>query len=133
MISLAISDDLAKIRTNRNIDLILIIVATIITALVVLVAPCLTIIRAILGFLLVLFFPGYVLVESLFPKKEELDFLERFALGIGLSVAISVFTGLGLNFTPWGIKLKPVLLSLCSFTLTFCGIAALRRCKLSKM
>jgi uncharacterized membrane protein len=84
-------------------------------------------IRAVVGFPLVLFLPGYSLVSALFPGRDELDALERIALSIGLSICVVVFVGLGLNYTPWGIRLGPVLLALSAFTLIFTGISAVRR------
>ena len=39
--------------------------------------------RIILGLFLILLFPGYALVESLFPRKNDLDGTERIALAIG--------------------------------------------------
>ena len=40
--------------------------------------------------------------------------------------------GLGLNYTPWGIRLLPILISLSVFTFLMCGLAYLRRAKLSE-
>ena len=48
----------------------------------------LSIIQAIIGLPLVLFIPGYVLSYAFFPKKKDLDFMERMALGFGLSFAL---------------------------------------------
>ena len=39
-----------------------------------------------------LFLPGYALIEALYPKRE-LDELTRFALSIGLSLALVPLTG----------------------------------------
>jgi hypothetical protein len=69
-------------------------------------------IRLVLGLVFVLFIPGYVTVEALFPKSSEFDSLERFALSVGLSIAIVMFVGLVLNYTPWGIRLTPIVISL---------------------
>ncbi len=38
--------------------------------------------------------------------------------------------GLGLNYTPWGIRLLPILTSLSVFTFIMCGLAYLRRASL---
>jgi len=93
-------------------DLLAIITFVIVAAIFVMVPPLNeTSMRAVLGFPLVLFAPGYVLVSALFPKEDELDGIERLALSIGLSICVVVFIGLGLNYTPWGIRLKPILLS----------------------
>ena len=46
-------------------------------------------IRIILGLPLVLFLPGYALIATLFPRKDDFDGIERIALSFGLSIAIS--------------------------------------------
>jgi len=76
---------------------------------------------------MVLFFPGYALIAALFPKKEDLDGIERTALSFGLSIAVVPLLGLGLNYTPWGIRLIPILITISFFTLAMCTIAIMRR------
>ena len=56
-----------------------------------------------------------------------IDGIERVALSFGLSIAIVPLIGLVLNFTPWGIRLAPVALSVSVFTLVSVAIAAQRR------
>lgn len=85
-----------------------------------------SILRAIVGFPFVLFLPGYTLLAVLFPKKDDLDGIERVALSIGLSICIVVFIGLGLNFTPWGIRLGPILMAMAAFMLIMTALAALQ-------
>ncbi len=77
-----------------------------------------------------LFLPGYALIAALFPAKSDLDGIERTALSFGLSIAVVPLIGLGLNYTPWGIRLLPILISLSIFTFVTCGLAYLRRTKL---
>lgn len=89
-----------------------------------------TMFRNILGLPLVLFLPGYALIAALFPAKSDLDGIERTALSFGLSIAVVPLIGLGLNYTPWGIRLLPILISLSAFTFLMCGLAYLRRAKL---
>lgn len=111
-------------------DLFAIIMLVTVSAIFVIVPPLNeTPLRAALGFVLVLFAPGYVFVSAIFPGKDELDPIERLALSIGLSICIVVFIGVGLNYTPWGIRLNPILLSISSFTMTFATITAYRRCR----
>jgi len=83
--------------------------------------------RKALGLTFVLFFPGYVFVTALFPNRKELDNLERLALSFGLSIAIVPLIGLGLNYTPWGIRLIPILVSLTVFNVVFALAAIYRR------
>ena len=87
--------------------------------------------RAVFGIPFVLFFPGYALVCALFPKKMDLDEVERLALSIGLSIAVVPLLGLVLNYTPFGIRLYPILVSLFSFTLLMSLVAMRRRKALS--
>lgn len=68
--------------------------------------------RYVLGSIAVLFLPGYSLIEALYPKMGDLDPLERLALSIGLSLALVPLVGLLLNYTPFGIRLWPVVASL---------------------
>jgi len=116
---------------NHYMDIILVVALTILTAAFVLIKPLnQTFIRTILGILLVLFIPGYSLIAALFPKWGDLDGIERAALSFGLSIAVTPLIGLALNYTPWGIRLDPILISLTMFTLAMCLIAFLRRRKL---
>ncbi|MCL0036603.1 DUF1616 domain-containing protein [Dehalococcoidia bacterium] len=83
--------------------------------------------RIILGLPFILFFPGYTLIAALFPKKSGLDAIERVALSFGLSIAVVPLIGLVLNYTPWGIRLYPILVSLTVFIATMSAIAWYRR------
>ena len=85
------------------------------------------VIRWLLGSVLVLFLPGYVLLQLLFPRPSEMDSLERFALDVGLSLALVPLIGLILYYTPWGIMLLPIATSISAFTLAFLIAAATRK------
>lgn len=89
-----------------------------------------TMFRNIIGLPFVIFLPGYALIAALFPAKSDLDGIERTALSFGLSIAIVPLIGLGLNYTPWGIRPFPILISLSAFIFIMCGLAYLRRAKL---
>jgi uncharacterized membrane protein len=89
-----------------------------------------TMLRNIIGLPFVLFLPGYALIAALFPAKSDLDGIDRAALSFGLSIAIVPLIGLGLNYTPWGIRPFPILISLSTFIFIMCGLAYLRRAKL---
>ena len=82
-------------------------------------------VRYILGFVFVLFLPGYSLVKVLFPT-QEFDNIERVALSIGTSLALVPFVGLILNYTIWGIRTTPVTLSLLVLTTIFATTAMIR-------
>ncbi|WP_094226582.1 DUF1616 domain-containing protein [Methanolobus psychrotolerans] len=84
-------------------------------------------IRTVLGLPMVLFLPGYALIAALFPGKDDLDGIERIALSFGLSIAVVPLIGLGLNYTPWGIRLVPILVFLTNFTIIMAVVAIYRR------
>jgi uncharacterized membrane protein len=68
------------------------------------------------------------LTERADPRREgSIDGIERVALSFGLSIAITPLIGLVLNFTPFGIRLVPIVLSIGGFTLLASVVAALRR------
>jgi uncharacterized membrane protein len=90
-------------------------------------APALAALRIVLGSIFVLFLPGYSLVEALYPKEEDLSSLERLALSIGLSLALVPLVGLLLNYSPWGIRLDPVVASLSTLTLALLLASAYRK------
>jgi len=87
-------------------------------------------IRTILGLSLVLFLPGYSMIATLFPRRDDLDGIERFALSFGSNIAIVPLLGLALNYTSFGIRLIPVLFVLSTFTISLSLIAWVRRLKL---
>jgi len=73
--------------------------------------------------LLVLFVPGYVTVAALFPGRKEIDWIERFALSLGIGLAIIPAISLALNFTPLGIRFAPIVIALAVFS-TLVGLSA---------
>ena len=86
--------------------------------------------RILFGIPMVLFIPGYALIAALFPGKKDIDGIERVALSFGLSIAVVPLTGLALNYTPWGIRLDPIIISLSILTIVLCIIAQYRRAQL---
>jgi len=105
---------------ERNLWFYAVAALTAVTLLCVYVIPNtfpLVALRWITGSVFVLFLPGFTSVQALFPSGKELDDIERFALSIVLSLAITPLIGLLLNYTPWGIRLNPIVASLCLFTL----------------
>lgn len=88
-------------------------------------------VRIAFGLLFALFFPGYALISALFPKREKLGGIERVALSFGLSIAVVPLIGLILNFTPWGIRLYPIVVSVTLFILIAAVFAWYRQRKLA--
>lgn len=86
--------------------------------------------RIILGLIFILFLPGYSLIAALFPNGKDIDWIERIALSFGLSIAVTPLIGLLLNYTPWGIRLVPIVTSLFIFIVGMCAIAYWRRMRL---
>jgi len=113
--------------SNQKV-LIAIIVITLL--LFPLVAFTSGVLRIIFGLCLVLFFPGYTLLSVLFPRKGTLSGIERVALSFGLSIAIVPLMGLILNYTPWGIRLYPILIAITIFIFAAATIAWQRQKRL---
>jgi hypothetical protein len=84
-------------------------------------------IRWALGSIFILYLPGHSLIQVMLPKNKEPDSIERFALSIGLSLAVVPLIGLVLNISPWGIGFEPVVVSLGTFSAIALVAAAIRR------
>lgn len=89
--------------------------------------------RYFFGTVFVLWLPGYSFMKALFPSEptlrtssKSLDSTERIALNIGMSLALVALVGLLLNYTQWGIRLTPIVLSLLILT-TILATAAITR------
>jgi uncharacterized membrane protein len=85
----------------------------------------------IAGLVFILFSPGYALIAALFPRKSAIGGIERIALSFGLSIAVVPLIGLALNYTPSGIRLYPILISVLAFIILMAIVAWYRRKKLS--
>ena len=86
--------------------------------------------RIALGLLFIIFFPGYTLLSALFPRQDSLSGVERLALSFGLSIAVVPLIGLVLNYTPWGIRLYPILISITLFIFITSAVGWYRQRKL---
>ena len=84
-------------------------------------------IRIVLALPVVLFIPGYGLIAALFPKDGDIGLIERIMLSFGVSIAVVPLVVVGLNFTPWGIQMDTIVISLFFFTLALIIIAYIRR------
>lgn len=91
-----------------------------------------TYVRNIFGTIFVLWLPGFTFFKTLFPKKlstlmfKENYGLEQIIFSLGLSLSLVSIVGLLLNFTPWGIRLVPLVLILFILTIIFATSALLK-------
>jgi uncharacterized membrane protein len=111
-------------------DLLLINALSAILALAIFFIPD-SPLRIVLGIPFIIFPSGYLVICTLFPKKKDLDAVERMAFSLGLSIVLVPLIGLVLNFTPFGIRLYPILISVSLFILLMSIITAYRRRALS--
>ncbi|HEY76486.1 MAG TPA: DUF1616 domain-containing protein [Thermoflexia bacterium] len=82
--------------------------------------------RITTGLALLLFLPGYCLVAVLYPRRGDLENLERLGLAVGVSIAVTTLLVVFLNFLPRGISSSSVLASAISLTLLAALAAWLR-------
>src|SRR6266545_1760907 len=104
-------------------DLLLIVDLAILLPILVLLSW----LRVPLGLALVLFAPGYVLTEAIFPRRHEIGGVTRAALSFGLSAVTLPLLALVLSALPWGIRPWPMVLSLSFWVVLLCTIAIWRR------
>ncbi len=113
------------------LDFWFVLVIVVVTVILVLglrvTEPPLVYVRYVVGSIFVLFVPGFSLIQCLYPLREELSDLERLALSIGLSLALVPLVGLILNYTPFGIRLEPVTVSLALLSVGLISGAVVRR------
>lgn len=86
----------------------------------------------LLGIPVVLFFPGYILTATLFPKKDDLNVIDRIALSIGTSIAIIILLGLLLSFV-FEISSISIVTILCVYMIVSIVIVIVNREKLEKL
>jgi len=103
------------LSSKIELDLLLTNLLSILLILIVVFLPS-NILRAVLGFPFVTFFPGYVFTKIYF-SEEEINLLERVALSFGISMIIVPVLGLNLAYSPLKITLYPSLFSIYIFIL----------------
>ena len=90
-------------------------------------APPMIYLRYVLGAFFVLYLPGSMLVEALYSKAGDLESIVRVALSVGLSLSLVPLVGLVLNFTPWGIRIVPITISLALLTVALASVSLYRK------
>ncbi len=113
-------------RIKLQNGLLLINILAVLLIIIITLSPS-SVLRVILGLPFVFFFPGYALITALYPAKKSLSTFARIALSFGFSLVVAALVGLILNYTPWGIRLYPSLISLFIFNLIMSAIAWLRQ------
>jgi hypothetical protein len=112
------------------------IASTLVSAIAVLVigeVGTLTYIRYVAASIIVLFLPGYALLRTISPSNAQtlgepknMYTITRLSLSIVLSIAIVSVLGLILDFSPLGVTLDSLVLSLSLFTVLFSTAALFR-------
>lgn len=109
-------------------DLALVAVLTIVAVVLALAGVKNVLILISFGLPLVLFLPGYTLTLVLFEAK--LGKAEKLLFSVGLSLLVTIVSGLLLNVTPWGLQAGSWAVWLGAITLGTAGIALVRRLNL---
>lgn len=102
--------------SETKIDLLLINILSIALIILTIYFPT-NILRSILAFPFVMFFPGYTLLKICYSAKE-IDALERSALSVGLSMIIMPLLGFILVYSPLKLTLYPSIFFIYIFILT---------------
>lgn len=113
----------------NNLDLVAAVVLALFMVPLVLVTSGPFSIAAGITFALVL--PGYTLLAALFPRRQDLPALERFVLSLGLSLAALPLVGVVVSFSPWGIRLLPIVLLMTLVIVVSAGFGFYRRHRLA--
>jgi len=112
---------------ERPWDLYLCEVYTIITTSALLLSPS----GSPFAILLILLVPGYLVGAALFPRKSDLNWIERIVLSLGFSISVVPLLGLGLNFSPFGVGYSPIVATVGLFTVLIGATAIWRRLRLA--
>jgi uncharacterized membrane protein len=120
-----------KLLERKDWDVWVIVIGSLLLIGAVYLLPD-SILRTIIGLPFLLFFPGYAALLVLFPAGKDLDIIERVALSFGLSIAITPLVGFALNYTPFGIRLAPILFCLSAINIALALGGLYRREKTEK-
>ena len=118
------------VKPDRWLEIILLF--TLLTIAVVYTVPADSLLfplRYLLGFTVVVFMPGYCLVNILFVGSNRIDPVETAVLSVALSFGITGIVGLFLGLSPIGIGFTSSVFSLTAITLVLAVIAFVRKRK----
>ena len=113
----------------------LIIGYTVLTLLCVVFIPSgspLFIVRVVLAFIFVAFFPGYCLISFLF-QEGKLDFAEKLVLSVALSFSVSGISGLFLGLSPIGLNVTSIVETVSGIVVVFAVLSYFRMVGLVKV
>ena len=103
-----------------------VLISSIMLIMIYLLPQTLTSFRIVVGGILVFLIPGYASIQLLFPAKD-MEITQQVVLSVGLSLAIVPLIGLLLNYSPWGLRLEPVVASLSTVGVGLSLAGAYRR------
>jgi hypothetical protein len=83
--------------------------------------------RYFFGGILVLFIPGYALMESIFPNRSQFDDLTKYALSFVMSLALVILVSLVLGVSPVGLETLPITVSVALLSLILLFVALKRK------
>lgn len=110
-----------------------------------------SLLRALLVTPLVLFLPGYALVEALFPERstaadsrqsdtlhsdeptvaesrlDSIGRLERVVLAVVISLGLVPLVAFVVNYTPYGLRLRPIMVAVVGVTVLLSTVGVVRR------
>lgn len=107
----------------------IVVAFTVLTLLVTYIVPSdspVVALRFVLGFVFIVFLPGYCLINILFLGKNRLDIIEELTLSVALSFGLTGLIGLFLGLSPIGINFVSITVSLGVAVLVLAALAFIR-------
>jgi len=123
----AVSRETVSLRAS--LDVLLALALGLVALALVAVSPPeeSSLVRVAIAMGAVLFVPGFLSLAALYPHPTAPMPHERAVLSFGLSLAVVSLVGLGLNFSPWGIRPIPFMVALALGDVAASAVAILRR------
>lgn len=97
-------------------------------------------VRNVFGLLFILFLPGYALMRILFPinlavraSNDQVHSIQRIALSIATSIVIVTVIGMLVYYSPWGLNLSIIVLSLLVITQIMATSALIREYRVNRV
>jgi uncharacterized membrane protein len=110
----------------------IVVTFTVLTLLVSYLVPSdspIVALRYVLGFVFIIFLPGYCLINILFLGKNRLDTIEELTLSVALSFGLTGLIGLFLGLSSIGINFVSITVSLGVVVLVLAVMAFVRMSK----